>query len=294
MKKKQAARVLNDTLRAHTNCYTPRGSIVKATHIMAINNNETISALWAARIYLTARRDHGVCPKIVCVDDTKHLGEFAKYLNQIDIEKMLISLGIPQEKIIMSGKKNYIEVADEICATQKASIIFSAPQRISLLVENDINSSKYASNYKLLVINQRVEEILNSKHNGRSLCGGALLYIELEEILRQAEMKRLSPSKRDRSSIYAIASDIIRRKNTQNRWIKRLYRMAIKLTIIASSFKRGELLQRDLERFILRLVKEGLYRDDDLIMGKRLERYCSAGVFYLDTPNETLTCSKKK
>ncbi len=185
----EAATLLHETLRKKTNCFLPNGKIVKATRLVAIDDDAT-SAFIAAKCFYIIRKEYGYHPNILCVGGK---GLMSKHThNQSEAELLadvLRRLGIPKECIIIlgEGKNSGQNVLAVKAVTKPEDItIWCCTQRLSLRLERTQAQQAPEVKSYYCVPEQTLEDVM-CYYNGKGICDGQMLLHELASILNRCE-----------------------------------------------------------------------------------------------------------
>lgn len=184
-----AAKLLHETLRIKTNCYDENGKIIRATQIVAIDDDAT-SALYAALLFYEIRRTYGYSPKMLCVGGK---GLMSKHTHQKSEAELLAyvleKLGIKRQFITCLGEGR--NSGDNVLAVAKATAkgevtLWCVTQRLSLRLERTQAQQAQQLKSYYFVIEEKITEVMKY-YNGKWLCGGQMLLHELASILNRCE-----------------------------------------------------------------------------------------------------------
>lgn len=190
MKKKyfSAAELLHRVLRIKTNCYDEKGQIIRATYIVAIDDDVT-SMLHAIKLWHEVYRVYGYFPVLLCVGGK---GLMSKHTHQKSEAELLayvaLKLGVPSAyvEVLGAGKNsgdNVLAVAKRILS---GPVLWCVTQRLSLRLERTQAMQAPEINSFYYVIEESIEQVMKA-YNGKGLCGGQMLLHELASILNRCK-----------------------------------------------------------------------------------------------------------
>ena len=184
-----AAKLLHETLRIKTNCYDENEKIIRATQIVAIDD-DAISALYAALLFYEIRRTYGYSPKMLCVGGKGLMSKHTHQKSEAELLAYVLErLGIDRQFISCLGEgrnsgDNVLAVAN---ATPKGEVtLWCVTQRLSLRLERTQAQQALQLKSYYFVIEESIAEVMKY-YNGKGLCGGQMLLHELASILNRCE-----------------------------------------------------------------------------------------------------------
>lgn len=184
----QAADLLHSFLRIKSNCYDENGEIIRATYIVAIDDDVT-SMLYAVKLWHEVHRVYGYFPILLCVGGK---GLMSKHTHQKSEAELLayvaLKLGVPSAyvEVLGLGKNtgdNVLAVAKRILS---GPVLWCVTQRLSLRLERTQAMQAPEMDSFYYVIEESLEEVMKV-YNGKGLCDGQMLLHELASILNRCK-----------------------------------------------------------------------------------------------------------
>lgn len=185
----EAATLLHDTLRKETNCFLSTGKIVKATRLVAIDDDVT-SAFIAAKCFYIIRKEYGYLPNVLCVGGKGLMSKHTHNKSEAELlADVLRRLGVPQERITIlgEGKNSGQNVLAVKAVTQPDDVtIWCCTQRLSLRLERTQAQQAPEVKSYYCVPEQTLKDVMRY-YNGKGICDGQMLLHELASILNRCE-----------------------------------------------------------------------------------------------------------
>lgn len=180
-----AATLLHDTLRKETDCFLPNGQIVRATQLVAIDDDIT-SAFIASRCFHLIRREYGYIPKVLCVGGKGLMSKHTHDVSEAELlAYVLTRLSVPKDYIVLldQGKNSGENVlaVKEVTFPQDVTI-WCCTQRLSLRLERTQAQQAPEVKSYWCVPKQSLTDVMRY-YNGKGLCDGQMLLHELASIL---------------------------------------------------------------------------------------------------------------
>ena len=273
---KAAAEKIHSELKSKTNCFID-GKIVKATQIVAIDD-DTTSAMWAARMFYEIRRTHGYCPQIICVGGKGLMSKHTHAKSEAELlAHVLKQLGISQKRITILGEGR--NTGDNVLSVAKNSkendiTLWCVTQRLSLRLER--TQAKQAPELRsyYFVIKQSLEEVMRL-YNGKGLGNGEMLYHELASILNRCEAYAgtfQEPLNFMVSEDVRLAAEQLE-KNFRLKLPKKTIKSYFQFIRLYFAIKRNkrqiaEDLDKEILKFARKLEADGLVGSDDAILNR--------------------------